>query len=305
MNKERPITHVAFSDESHWNKGRYRSLGLVTLPRESLAELERSLARLLDESGVSEFKWEKLSGARERFAAIKMCEFVVDAACQGSLRLDVLVWDIEDSRHKVPQRDDVANLQRMYYHLFKYVLRTRWPDGSIWALYPDENTAMDWDSVRDYLDRADTEIEVYRDLFTGGKFRLRLIREFQIYEIKPVSSACNPLLQLADLFAGLAVFSREHYDALAQWRRERETQLTLFASEDSEDGDGLGGTKTVSRSIRERCYVLDHFDKLCKSRKLGVSLKTERGLRTFDHRKPINFWPYTPQHPLDKAPTKR
>lgn len=296
------ITHVAFSDESHWNKGRYRSLGLVTMPRKSFAELERTLARLLDESGVSEFKWEKLSGARERFAAIKMCEFVVDAACRGNLRLDVLVWDIEDSRHKVPQRDDVANLQRMYYHLFKYVLRTRWPDGSIWALYPDENTAMNWDSVRDYLDRADTEIQVYGDLFTGGKFRLRLIKEFQIYETKPVSSACNPLLQLADLFAGLAVFSREHYDALAQWRKERETQLTLFASEDD---DGAGETKTVSRSIRERCYVLDLFDKLCKSRKLGVSLKTERGLRTFDHSKPINFWPYTPQHPLDKAPTKR
>ena len=27
------VTHVGFADESHWNTGRFRSLGLLTSPR--------------------------------------------------------------------------------------------------------------------------------------------------------------------------------------------------------------------------------------------------------------------------------
>ncbi len=300
MSRESRITHVAFSDESYWNIGRYRALGLVTMPYENVTELEEEIRTLLNDSGLSEFKWKRLSGARERFAALKLCEFTVEAVCQGKLRVDVLTWDIEDSRHKVPRRDDVGNLQRMYYHLFKYVLRNCWPDGSVWALYPDESNTMDWDNVKDFLDRVDTEIELYQDLFRGGKFKLRLIREFQVYEIKPVSSDSYPFTQIADLFGGLSVFSRVHYDKFDEWLTKQEGSLFSLKV-----GDELDGIARMSKSMQERCCVLARFDTLCKSRKLGVSLKTRRGLWTPDPKNPINFWPYTPQHPLDKAPTKR
>ena len=42
----------------------------------------------------------------------------------------------------------------------------------------------------------------------------------------------------------------------------------------------------------------------CKARKLRVSLKTHRGLRTMDLTSPVNFWPYEPQAEADKAPVK-
>jgi len=299
MKSELPITHIAFSDESHWNEGRHRSISLITMPSRFNTKHKQTVRGFLDEVGISEFKWANLSGVRERKAALKMCDFIVDTASKGLLQLDVLIWDIEDSRHKIPGRDDIANLQLMYYKLFKHVLINGWPDGSAWILYPDEHSAMDWDNVKDHLDKVDTKIEIYQNLFTGGKFKLRLIREFKIYKINPLSSACNPWLQIADLFAGLAVFSREHYSTYKQWQLEQEKQkgqLFLFESEPD--------TK-ISRSSRERCYVLDYFYKLCRSKKLGVSLNTNKGLRTYNNKKPINFWFYTPQHPNDKAPSKK
>jgi len=290
------ITHVGFADESHWNTGRYRSLGLVTTAVESLDRLQGELTRLLDESGLAEFKWKKLNGAKERFAAIKMCKFAVNAACEGLLRLDLLIWDIQDSRHNVTGRDDIANLQRMYYHLSRNVLRARWPNNAVWRLHPDEHTALDWETVQDFLENRSVSVEVDRSLFTGGWFRIRLRREFGIETIQPVSSAEHPLLQLADLFAGLAVFSRDKFNDYEKWLQATSPQASLF--------DEADASSSLSRSSRERFHVLEKFDHMCKEKKLGVSLEKSRGLKTFRPQNPINFWMYEPQHPEDKAPQK-
>lgn len=292
--KEPRVTHVGFSDESNWNTGRFRSLGLVTAPLDHLEDLERK-ARA---SSVAELKWSRLTGARERSAALSMCDLAVQAACEGKLRVDVLVWDIQDERHDVRGRDDVANLQRMYYHLFRNVLRARWPDDAVWRLHPDEHTAMNWQAVEDCLQSVAQQYAVDRSLFTGGKFRVRLRREFGIEEIRPVSSGRHPLLQLADLFAGMAVFSRNKFPQYRTWlsEREREGQSDLFADD--------GRQVEASRSMRARFEVLRHFDSLCKKHKLGVSLKSRQGLWTPKPENPLNFWLYEAQHPLDKAPRR-
>lgn len=290
------VTHVGFSDESKWNQGRFRSIGLVTTSLAYLGDLQTELERLLRESGVKEFKWKELDGAKERLAAQKMCDFAITKACEAQLRVDVLIWDTYDSRHKVQGRDDIANLQRMYYHLFRHVLRVRWPDNAVWRLHPDEHTAMDWDTVQDYLENVAARFEVGRSLFTQGQFRIRLRHDFGLEEIRAVSSQEYRLLQLADLFAGMAVFSRDQFDAYQTWLAARSKQSRLF--EDRPD------TANPSRSSRERFEVLRHFDKSCKQRKLGVSLKTKRGLWTPKPENPLNFWMYEPQHPDEKAPTK-
>lgn len=57
-------THIAYSDESNWNRGRYRSIGLVTAPDSEARRLSDAMVDLLDECGVSsEFKWNKVSDA--------------------------------------------------------------------------------------------------------------------------------------------------------------------------------------------------------------------------------------------------
>jgi hypothetical protein len=261
------------------------------------ATLEDELLRLLEESGVSEFKWKKLYGARERFAAIKMCEFAIENALARKLRVDVVIWDIQDSRHRVPGRDDIANLERLYYHLFRNVLRARWPDDAIWRLHPDEHTALDWETVKDCLEAKRTSIEVDRTLFPVVGFKVRLRREFGIEEIQPVSSGDHPLLQLADLFAGLAVFSREKFRDYQTWNEATSQQKRVFDEADAANGP--------SRRSEERFIFLKKFDALCKQKRLGVSQKTKQGLWTPKPENPINFWLYEPQHPEDKGPQKR
>jgi len=290
-------THVAYADETNYNVGRYRGVALVTLRLEDAAASAADLRKLLDHSGVAEFEWKQLDDAKRRFAALKMLEYTVGKAMQRLLRVDVLTWDTEDSRHKIRGRDDIANLQLMYYKVFKNVLRQRWPDGSVWRLCPDEHTAMDWDRMEDFLGMASTRLEARQDLFTGGQFRLRLKQEFSIQEIVPSKSLEQPLVQLADLFAGLAVYSRPSYGRYEHWESISSRQLELFEQE-------RGEPFRLSLSDHERCQVLGRFVAQCKSRKLGVSLKTERGLKTFDPRNAINFWWYQPQNEEDKAPLR-
>jgi len=288
-------THIAYADETHHNIGRYRGLALITLKQEHETALSMELQRLLQESSVTEFKWEGLRTAKARFAALKMLEFAIKQAVARILRVDVLTWNTQDRRHKVKGRDDVANLHRMYYHLFRNVLCERWPDESIWRLCPDEQAAMKWDEVEHTLEMVSERIEMRRDLFSQDDFGLRLKQEFSIEQIVPCKSNQEPLIQLADLCVGLAAYSRSSYDCYEQWQRASDRQMSLLPLESSVQFSG---------SDRERCRVLAEFDFLCKSSKLGVSLKTNRGLRTFDPKKPINFWWYEPQHEADKAPVK-
>jgi hypothetical protein len=291
------VTNVAFGDESHWKGGRYRGLGLVSLKIEDLEPLKAELRAILQESGVTEFKWKNLKSARERFAALKLCEFAVKAACQGRLRVDVLTWDTQDERHQVKARDDVANLQRMYYHLFKNVLRERWPDGCVWRLHPDEHGEMDWLSVQNFLEYAEISIKTVRNLNILWSFKGLVKLEFKITEIVPVISHEEPLIQLADLFAGLGVFSRDRYDKFMLWTTQRNSQSSIFPNE--------GESLESSAAEQERFTVLEAMNRLCKKRKLYVSLDTNKGLKTYKPEMPINFWWYEPQHPDDKAPTKK
>lgn len=138
----------------------------MTLSSDNLEKLSNDLSKRLSASNVKEFKWKKVNGAKERFAALKLCDFAVEYAYQGILRIDVLIWDTEDARHKVLLRDEIANLQRMYYHLFKNVLRLRWLSDAVWQLYPDEHTAMDWEIVQDFLEYASENVGIERSLFT-------------------------------------------------------------------------------------------------------------------------------------------
>lgn len=272
------ISHIGFADESHWNHGRFRSIGLVTLPLSALDAHHRELTRRLEASNVREFKWHKLDGAKDRFAAEKLCYFAIEAVRSSSLRVDVLIWDTQDSRHQIVGRDDTANLHRMYYHLFRNVLQKRWPDNATWRLHPDEHNAMEWPTLKAFLEKATEPVS--------------------IEEIQPVRSAENPLLMLADLFAGMAVFSRDEFEGFNQWQEAQYRLPSLLEDEKKKEEMRFSGRQ------RQRFRVLQYFDNECKNRKFGVSLRSECGLRTFNPNLPFNFWLYEPQHPEDKAPTK-
>jgi len=296
MNTTDP-THLAFSDESNYLTGRYRSLGLVTMVALVAEGLCQELKEILDQSDVRELKWQKLTSARHRFAAIKAIDALLPHLLSGAGRVDVLVWDVEDSRHSVKRRDDITNLQILYYQLFKNVFRMRWSTDAVWRLVPDENNQLDWDRLEEFLRGASSEGHLDRDLLSGGRMVFRIQKHFGIKSIEPCHSHEVPLAQLADLFAGLASYSRSSYGTFDAWLRERCDQMVLFGEEES-------ASPSFSCADIERCAVVQHVHDACREAKMGLSLKSSGGFRTRDPNRPLNFWWYIPQHPDDKAPVK-
>jgi Protein of unknown function (DUF3800) len=284
------VTHVAFADETGYNTGRFRGVAAISLALVDEPAITSTIRRLLDESNVSELKWSKVSSARDRFAAEKVLDELIAHAARTALRADVLMWDITDSRHAVVGRDDVANLGRMYHHLFVDLLRTRWPDEARWMVHPDENSAIDWSAVEDFL-RG--KALVGRPI-EGELFR-RLRSAFRLEGVVPVDSADHPLVQVADLLAGLAAFSRSDYEGFTTWESERYGQEQLFPSD---------AAAQRSRSDLARYEVLRRFNTQCKGAKLGVSLGSRKYLWTPKPENPINLWWWEPQTPADRAPRR-
>lgn len=243
---------------------------------------------------MTEMKWHDLSSGKAKFAACKLLDLAITEAVQNNLRVDVLVWDTQDSRHNIQNRDDVANLGRMFFHLLRNVLDRRWPDNSRWAVYPDKRSDFDWEPLQRSVESKGTEVLYETDLFNpDGDSRLR--RSFELLGIESKDSKQFPLIQVADLFAGLGPFSRERYRKFEKWRNRNEKGESLF-----------GRTLLkLSNTDKARFPVLDHLDKSCKTRRLQVSLKSNQGLATMNAGKPINFWLWEPQHEKDKAPTKK
>ena len=291
----RTPTHIAFSDETHYGVGRYRGIGLVTLNYGCYGNLKTELKDILKETHVKELKWQKLDARNDCQAALRFVECAVSSACAGCLRIDVLIWDTQDSRHRVIGRDDLANMHRMYYHLFKNVLVERWPDGSIWHLHPDEQASIDWSEISRFLDMASISVGTPSPL-SGLIESLRT--EFNIVRIEQCKSEAEPLVQMADLFAGMGVYSRNKYGHFFCWQltHREERQIILLPD--------VTTNISLSNADKMRCPVLDRLDSLCKKKRLGVGLKKSKGLKTRDPANPINFWWYQPQHEEDKAPIR-
>lgn len=100
------------------------------------------------------------------------------------------------------------------------------------------------------------------------------------------------LIQIADLFSGIAVFSKENYEKYEKWANQKVP--SLFDTEET----------SFSNREEYRFRLLNFLDDKCKNEKLGVSLKTHRCLNTPNPNNPLNFWYYTPQSEQDKAPIK-
>ncbi len=252
----REPVYAGYADETQYNIGRYRGVALVSAPLAHVAALEAEITRILVESGVGECKWEKVRSAKTRFAADKLFAWTVEAALDGRLFVDTLTWDTSAAITPSQPLPYLKKLHRMYACLLSGSLAHRWPDGGSWVIYPDEQDALRWPVIAAASPR--------------------------IAHVEPRISAGEPLIQLADLFAGLAVFSRAGYDTYEQW-------LCLPPGERRASADPPASLRGMSASDRQRCLLLDDFFLRCKLRLPGVSLRTARGLRTYNPDRPITF----------------
>lgn len=208
------ITHCGFSDESSWNDGRYRSISMVTGTVDALKAMQSELDNVLGERNIKEFKWKDLKGEKKIQAAIQMFQIAGRYAAADECRIDTLIWDSQDTRHDVVGRDDLQNLGRMYYHLSRNVFHKKWPSNAVWMLLPDEHHEIHWGSLEQCLDAVSMKrTQLSFSVECGLGYR----NAFNIAEIKPVESQKYRLTQLADLFAGVSVFSWNNHVIFRSW----------------------------------------------------------------------------------------
>lgn len=268
---------------------------MLSASRPDALALHKETARLLRESDVDELKWQKIRTAKYRFAAQKLIDACADAVSQGRLRIDVLIWDSQDSRHAVRNPDVVANLQIMYFHLFKNVMSRRWPPNCVWRHIPDEQVGVKWETIESCLSAKDTyqvkELAL-GDTPTHESFGGSIKRLFKVAEITECRSQEMRLTQISDMLAGMGAFSRERFAEYRAWKRNVGYDSTLF--------EATARPKESSGQI-EKFQVLSHFETRIDQLALPVALDQTNGLRTLDPSTPINFWLYQPQSRFDKA----
>ncbi len=221
------VSHVCFSDESNWNVGQFRSIGMASLPIGSLEPLESELTSLLRPAPFTEFKWAEVKGNQIKSIAEEMCDLAIKYCTMSQLRIEVLIWNTQDERHKVRMRDDEKNLNIMYFHLLRNVFRERWPDDAVWQLYPDESNILDGKTLQECLENARTQIDFLDHTLFNEREPFRILYEYGQTEIRPSKSNDYALLQLADLFAGLAAFSYKEYSRYEEWKKLKGT-IPLF-----------------------------------------------------------------------------
>ncbi len=287
-------THVACCDESYVSRGRFRGVAAVSTRGEHYGALRTHLRAVLVENGVSELKWNKLNGKDHFDAAVGASSLVVNAARAGRLRVDVLVWDTYDSRHRVSNRDDLANLHRMYHHLLHAVMGKRWPSSARWMLVPDESTCLRHNDIHYFLSLKERKLVIARPGLFDETPSAMWRRVYRVTSVVPQTSHDNELIQVADIMAGMGAFAREAYGDFAHWCDSHAPQQRLWSA---------GPTSGLSNTDKCRFPLMFEFNRLCKQSRMRVSLRSHRGFRTMNPSSPINFWWYEPQHALDKAPT--
>jgi hypothetical protein len=289
------ITHLAFSDEHNYDSGsgRFGSIALITMEKDSYKTVSSSITNAITEAGVTrtEFKWTETKRANHKKAAIKLVDLSVKLALNAHVRIDVILWDYKDARHNITDRDSIKNFHIMYYRLLTNTLHKFWPDGSIWILYPDEISCVNWGDVQSFSNIKSVK-RTEETLFQLSE----ALKSYHVRQIKQVSSKESPVSLIADLFAGLIPYSRYCYDKYEAIKIEKEGG-SLFELSKVE----------ITNSDRCRYEIITQFLKHKEKQKLGISFESSRGFRSYNPSQdfPLNFWWYEPQSEIDKAPIKR
>ena len=279
--------YCVFSDESHYNTGRFHSIATITLPKNMGKILHNELKEIIKESSIEEFKWNAFNGDYKRTKCANLLTNWVYSH-QDIIRLDVLIWDTNDYRHKVKNRDDEKNFSIMYYRIFDHIIKVI-PKKITFSFYPDIKDGFDWENIEDYL-YIKNNYNIEKIIWSQNDIDIMYIKD-SINVIKPFNSKDYIFIQIADLFAGLAVYSYMEYDNFLLWQKQENPQMSLFPE-----------TKiSFSKSQKARFEFLDNF-----KHKFKLNMSINKGLCTppWDKRKSINFWLYKPQRSEDKAPIK-
>ncbi len=257
------VDGVAYFDETTPNTGEHGAIALVTVEAAHVATIEEAIRKACGD--LSEFKFAKMSDGRQARAAIALLDVIFGFADKGHLRIDTLSWDKNDSRHAIAGRDDYANIGRMLQHLLKNAL-LKWPDKRRWQFFHDQQEQVDFVRVARIANAM-----LQRKIASLSPDGRRLPPE--ILSITPSNSKQYPIIQLADMFAGLAGYLRGLNPATFH-----------------------GASKAGRARLDLLMALLPWMASRTRLRfRIGEGLITERLAA-------INLWPYRPQGDYDRAP---
>jgi hypothetical protein len=276
----------AYGDESGINVGdRYTSVCVVSGEGGVLDCLRYKLDKTLRDKNVDEVKFKKIKryGSPKAQAAVKFIECTVnDFAANNKVRVDTITVDKEYIGGDNYDYSGKPELERMYYCVLAHIVR-RW-GYTKWDFYADVNSRVNWRQIVEYLNMTKLQKKVKKPLLI--ELMSEENPEFEFSGVKELNSAGEPLIQLADLFAGMARFSHEDNGCakwVDKWKPEEQKELIPY----------MAGDKKSSQKAKECRYMLiAGVYNLCHRHSLYVSIKTKGYLRTRRHESPINFWPY-------------
>lgn len=290
----------AYSDESGTFDHRFQSIAIVSGEEDMIHDLRKKLWNEIHNKGICEVKFSEIKGYQSPRAEVarQFIKYAVkEFANHKRIRIDILTWDVQDSRHNIPNIDNIKNLQIMYYKVLEH-MAGQWKKIR-WDFYPDAHSKVNWNEITEYLNMTSLSRSKSRQ-----PTLLNLLEDsqtFQFDKVQSLDSVKEPLVQLADLFAGMARFSGEECPQCVHWLSSfgNRNQLKL-------QGMHMKSSKDQKTRIKEcRYQLIGELDRICKGCKLGVSLRKKRRLWTQIRTNPINFWNYEPQGDYDKAPAKK
>ena len=248
---------------------------MIVISKKYCSEVNRKLNEILKKYEITPktFKWNKFNSKKKVNALKEFLEYLFRLMSRDIVHITTIIWDIHDSRHEILRRDDKKNLSFMYYKLIKNFAEDKLKNGDTLTIYPDQNNSIDWNLIEEILPTV------------------CLTKVF----IKESNTSENALIQIADIFAGLARTSYEDYKNYEKWLNR--SQTSLFPDEELNQID-------ISVKDEHRFIIYQFLDTHCKRKSWSVSLKSNKGFYTYEKRKPLNFWFYKPQHEEDTAPLK-
>ena len=200
----------AYSDESGINYGdQYTSVSIVSGEEVILNSLRDKLAQKVSDKRINEVKFVEItsySSPKTQTARAFVEIAINDFAVFKKIRIDTITRDNQSYGNK-------PDLEHMYYCLLSHIVR-QWQNTK-WDFYPDVNSKINWGEIVFFLNLARLHKKAKNPLLM--ELMLNENPLFQFGEVEQLCSMREPLIQLADLFAGLARFSHEQNIDCSKW----------------------------------------------------------------------------------------
>ncbi|MEQ4489385.1 MAG: DUF3800 domain-containing protein [Dehalococcoides mccartyi] len=271
----------AFGDESGTNdQANYVSIALISGYKDAIDKLTTALIELKP-SSITEMKFYNLNGPNSPYTqyakeSLKTC--LNSFISHNIIKVEVLT---ANKNCNIPCAELIS---RMYY---KAILNAR----EYWIypgcqFYPDRLSSMDWDKLKEIFQNTNI-LKSSEPLFTP----ITCIQPVGYHnstfmpQIQECDSKETPLIQLADIFAGIVRISYENKI------NNRYKRKQLVQKEQSNMFNHFKLKNDIPKNHHNS--MVNYLHDLCKDNKLSVSLR-DGYLNSVFPKKPLNFSEHIP-----------